>query len=177
LRRVEEDGQLQEENLPMNELPPASSRPSRLSVAAHIVVVGSLAISFFSGMALWYGQNASAETLAPAEWLHSARVVHGALNPVLCAVFGYLVSQHIRYGWALRANWVTGLIMEVVFAALIVSALAVYYADEGPMRNALVWVHRIVGAAVPAVVAGHWVAARMWIKKIYKPLAIETQSH
>jgi hypothetical protein len=166
LRRVEEDGELQEENLPMNERPLASSRPSRLSVAAHIIVVGSLAISFFSGVALWCGQNAAAETLAPAAWLHSARVVHGALNPVLCGVFGYLVSQHIRYGWALRANWVTGLIMEAAFAALIVSALALYYADEGAFRDALVWVHRICGTALPAVLTVHWVAARMWIKKL-----------
>jgi hypothetical protein len=157
---------LQEENLPMNELPPASSRPSRLSIAAHVVVVGSLAISFFSGVALWYGQNASSETLTPPAWLHSARLIHGVLNPVLCAVFGYLVAQHIRYGWALRANWVTGLIMEIAFAALIVSALAVYYADEGGLRSASVWVHRISGAALPVVLTGHWVAARIWIKKI-----------
>lgn len=148
------------------ELPPASSRPSRLSVAAHIVVVGSLAISFFSGIALWYAEGISAETLAPPAWMHRARVVHGALNPVLCAVFGYLVAQHIRYGWALRANWISGLFMEVIFAALIVSALAVYYADEGAWRNSLVWVHRICGAALPALLVGHWFAARAWVKKI-----------
>jgi hypothetical protein len=157
---------LQEKNLPMNELPPASSRPSRLSVAAHVVVVGSLALSFFSGLALWYGQSTSAETLSPPSWLHGVRVLHGVLNTILCAVFGYLVAFHIRYGWALRANWVTGLIMEVVFAALILSALAIYYADEDPFRANLIWVHRLVGAAVPVVLAIHWIAARLWIKKI-----------
>jgi hypothetical protein len=157
---------LQEENLPMNEVPPASSRPSRLSLAAHIVVVGSLALSFFSGVALWYGQSASAETLSPPAWLHSMRVLHGVLNPILCAVFGFLVCQHIRYGWALRANWVTGLLMEGAFAALIVSALAVYYADEGALRGLLASLHRFVGAALPALLALHWIAARLWVKKI-----------
>src|SRR5687768_8452906 len=150
----------------MNELPPASSRPSRLTVAAHIVVVGSLALSFFSGVALWYGQSTSAETLSPPTWLHGVRVLHGVLNPLLCGVFGYLVAFHIRYGWALRANWVTGLFMEVAFAALIVSALAIYYADEGTLRANLIGVHRLVGAAVPVVVIIHWIAARMWVKKI-----------
>ncbi len=150
----------------MMELPPASSRPSRLSIAAHVIVIGSLALSFVSGVAIWSGQTISGESLAPPTWIHAARVLHGVLNPVLCGVFGYLVAQHIRYGWALRANWVTGLAMEVVFGALIVSALVVYYADEGAFRSVLTWVHRLCGAAVPGVIAAHWVAARMWVKKI-----------
>jgi hypothetical protein len=157
---------LQEENLPMMELPPASSRPSRLSIAAHVIVVGSLAVSFASGIAIWYGQSVSSEMLTPAAWMHGTRVLHGALNPVLCAVFGYLVAQHIRYGWALRANWVTGLAMEAIFASLIISSLAVYYADEGLLRSAAVWIHRVCGAALPGIITAHWVAARMWIKKI-----------
>jgi hypothetical protein len=157
---------LQEENLPMMELPPASSRPSRLSIAAHVIVVGSLAVSFVSGIAIWYGQSVSSEMLTPAAWMHGTRVLHGALNPVLCAVFGYLVAQHIRYGWALRANWVTGLVMEAVFAVLIISALAIYYADEGAFRDWLASLHRLLGAALPAILVAHWVAARMWIKKI-----------
>ena len=149
----------------MMELPPASSRPSRLSIAAHVIVVGSLAVSFVSGVAIWYGQTVSGETLTPPAWLHGARVLHGVLNPVLCAVFGYLVAQHIRYGWALRANWVTGLAMEVIFAALIVSSLAVYYADEGALRSASMWVHRLCGAALPVVLAVHWISGWQWVRK------------
>jgi hypothetical protein len=148
------------------DLPLASSRPSRLSLAAHIVIVAALTVSFISGIALWYGQNLANTTLAHPGWMHAARVTHGCLNPVLCAVFGYLCCQHIRYGWALRANWVSGLIMEVVFAALIASALAIYYADEGALRSGLSLFHRLAGAALPAVVAIHWIAARWWVKKI-----------
>lgn len=149
----------------MNDVPPASSRPSRLSLAAHIAVVSALALSFLSGGLLWYGEPASPEFDAPA-WLHPMRVLHGALNPVLCAVFGYLVAFHIRYGWALRANWVTGLAMEATLAVLIVSALAIYYADEGGLRSGLIWVHRVAGGLLPAVMIAHWIAARIWIKKI-----------
>ena len=147
------------------DLPPASSRPSRLSLVAHVVVVASLALSFVSGIAMWYGQNVTETTLAPPAWLHAARVTHGCLNPLLCAVFGYLCCQHIRYGWALRANWVSGLLMEVVFALLIASALVVYYADEGPFRNGVSLAHRIAGAVLPAALAVHWIAARKWVKK------------
>lgn len=150
------------------DLPPASSRPSRLSLIVHIVVVGSLALSFISGILIWYGQNLAAETLTPPAWLHASRVTHGCLNPLLCAVFGYLCCEHIRYGWALRANWVSGLVMEGIFALLILTALAVYYADEGAFRDGLALAHRWAGAALPGALIVHWVAGKRWAKKNLK---------
>jgi hypothetical protein len=156
---------LQKEGLLGMDLPDASSRPSRLGALAHFVVVGALLLSFMSGVLVWYGQTIAEAALAPPSWWHACRVLHGALNPLLCAVFGYLVCQHIRYGWALRANWLSGFVMEAVFLVLIVSALIVYYADEGPFRAASVWIHRLAGAGLPVVLAAHWLAARVWVKK------------
>jgi hypothetical protein len=124
-----------------------------------------LGLSFISGVLVWYGQTAAETAVAPPAWLHKARVLHGFLNPLLCAIFGYLVGQHIRYGWALRANWLSGFVMEGVFLVLIVSSLSVYYADEGAFRTVMVWVHRVAGAGLPVVLAVHWAAARMWVKK------------
>ena len=146
------------------DLPDASSRPSRLSALAHVVVVASLLLSFVSGVLVWYGQTLAQTAVLPPLWLHGCRVLHGILNPLLCAVFGYLACQHIRYGWALRANWISGLAMESVFLILIISASAIYYADEGGFRSVWVWVHRITGAALPAVLIGHWIASRFWLK-------------
>lgn len=151
------------------DLPDASSRPSRLSALAHAIVLGALVLSFISGILVWYGQTVAENTLAAPAWLHGCRVLHGVLNPLLCAIFGYLVCQHIRYGWALRANWVSGLAMEAVFLMLIISALTIYYADEGGFRSTCVWIHRIAGAALPAVLIGHWIASRLWLKKFLNP--------
>jgi hypothetical protein len=151
------------------DLPDASSRPSRLSALAHFLVVAALGLSFISGVLVWYGQGIAETAPTPPAWLHRLRVVHGFLNPLLCAVFGYLVCQHIRYGWALRANWLSGLVMEGVFLALIVSALVVYYADEGSFRTASVWTHRLAGAVLPVVLGGHWMAGRRWVKKNLLP--------
>ena len=151
------------------DLPDASSRPSRLSALVHVIVVASLLLSFVSGVLVWYGQTLAQTAVLPPPWLHGCRVLHGLLNPLLCAIFGYLACQHIRYGWALRANWVSGLAMEGVFLVLIISALAAYYADEGAFRSAFVWVHRIAGAALPAVLIGHWIASRLWLKKFLNP--------
>jgi cytochrome b subunit of formate dehydrogenase len=158
------------------DLPEASSRPSRLGTLAHFVVVAALLLSFLSGALIWYGQSLAEAAFAPPQWLHACRVFHGVLNPLLCAVFGYLLCQHIRYGWALRANWPSGLVIESLFLLLILSGIAIYYADEGPFRNACVWAHRIGGAALPLVLALHWIASRLWVKQVLTPVAIQTQA-
>lgn len=147
------------------DLPDANSRPSRLGALAHSVVVGALLLSFISGILIWYGQTVSERSFTAPPWMHGCRVLHGILNPLLCGVFGYLVCQHIRYGWALRANWVSGFAMEGVFLLLLVSALPVYYADEGVFRTACVWIHRGAGVSLPAVLLGHWILARIWVRK------------
>jgi hypothetical protein len=150
------------------DVPDASSRPSRLGALAHVIVVAALGLSFVTGVLVWYGQGVTETALSPAVWPHRLRVMHGFLNPLLCAIFGYLVCQHIRYGWALRANWVSGLVMEGVFLLLIASSLVLYYGDEGAFRTASVWAHRLAGAGLPAVVLAHWLAARKWVKKNLK---------
>ena len=159
---------MQEEDL-LNRaaLPDASTRPSRLSLFVHVLVVTALALSFVSGVLLWYGQYISIEgAFGSPPWLHKWRVLHGALNPLLCAIFGYLCARHIRYGWALRANWASGLAMEAAFLILILSSLGLYYADDGRFRDACLNVHRVLGATLPLVLTVHWIAARQWIKKI-----------
>jgi len=151
------------------DLPDASSRPSRLSSVVRVLVVGALLLSFISGVALWYGQSLAEHALAPPLWLRPWRLLHGGLNPVLCGVFGYLCCQHIRYGWALRANWISGFTMEGVFLLLILSALPIYYAGDGTFRQACVFLHRALGAALPVVLIVHWIAAQIWVKKFLKP--------
>ena len=150
------------------DLPDASSRPSRLSLFVHVFVVGALLLSFISGLALWYGQSLADHVPMPPPWLRPWRVLHGGLNPILCGVFGYLCCQHIRYGWALRANWVSGFTMEGVFLLLILSALPIYYAGDGGLRQACVFLHRVLGAALPVVLIAHWIAGQMWAKKNLK---------
>jgi hypothetical protein len=148
-----------------------SSRPSRLSALIHALVVGGLGLSFVSGVSVWYGQNVADNAVVPPSWLHVSRVVHGSLYPILCGVFGYLCCQHIRYGWALGANRVSGFTMEGVFLVLIFSALPIYYAREGSFRSICVTVHRLMGAGVPVVLMVHWIAAQRWVRKVSLPEA------
>lgn len=149
--------------------PTPADRPSRLSLFIHTLVVGLLLVSFVSGLMLWFGPQFanSEEELFPAKPARIWVVIHGALYPFLCVIFGYLLCQHIRYGWELKANRATGALMEGIFAALILTAAGLYYGPES-WREALVWAHRVLGLLLPVSLAAHWWTARAWVKTISK---------
>ena len=145
-----------------------ATRPSRLSSLAHIAVVLLLSLAFLSGVFVWWGQTIQGAAIETPSWLRTMVVVHGGLNPFLCALFGYLCCQHIRLGWQLKANLATGLAMELVFAGLILSGVGLYYVGSESARSALIVTHRVLGLLLPAGLAAHWWAGLRWSKKISK---------
>jgi hypothetical protein len=144
-----------------------ADRPSRLSLMIHISVVSMLLAAFVSGVAVWYGETVNAEGAERSFPVHAWRTLHGILNPFLCIIFGYLLCTHIRYGWAMRGNWVSGLLMEVNFALLILTGIGLYYAPES-WRSTAVSTHRLAGVVLPAILTFHWIAAQFWVKKRQK---------
>src|SRR5262245_61444646 len=127
-----------------------ATRPTRLSLATHFAVVFLLGLSFVSGVLIWRGQSLQTNGLETPAWLHACIVVHGALNPFQCALFGYLCCEHIRLGWRLKANLLTGFTMEFLYAGLILSGVGLYYADSNEWRSFWVVAHRIMGLLLPA---------------------------
>jgi len=142
-----------------------ATRPSRLPLFTHVAVVLLLSLSFISGLLVWQGQRVQAATMESPVWLHAAVVLHGILNPFLCVLFGYLCCQHIRFGWQLRANLLTGLTMEFIFAGLILSGIGLYYAGAAESRNLCVETHRILGLLLAPGLGMHWVAGLRWARK------------
>jgi hypothetical protein len=145
-----------------------ATRPSRLSLFAHVAVVLLLSLSFVSGLLVWQGQRIQAQTMETPVWLHGSVVLHGSLNPFLCVLFGYLCCQHIRFGWQLRANLLTGFTMEIIFGGLILSGIGLYYAGAAEWRNWCVQTHRILGLLLAPGLGMHWVAGLRWAKKLPK---------
>ena len=152
----------------MENPPHVALRPNRLPLAVHVLVVSALSLSFVSGVMMWKAQ-------ANGQPSRSWAVFHGALNPLLAALFGYLLCDHIRLGWQNKVNRGTGLLMELVFATLLVSGTGVYYAPEGWQR-AVILVHRGAGCLVPLSLAAHWIAGIRHGRQLQKELAPETQS-
>jgi len=142
-----------------------ATRPSRLSPLTHVAVVLLLSFSVISGLMVWQGQRIQARTLETPVWLQTALVLHGSLNPFLCVLFGYLCCQHIRVGWQLRANLVTGFAMELIFGGLILSGIGLYYAGAAESRNLCVQTHRILGLLLAPGLGMHWVVGLRWAKK------------
>jgi hypothetical protein len=144
----------------------AAERPNRLTPAVHAITLILLTASFISGILIWRGlhlQEARSET---PSWLRACVVFHGILNPFLCALFGYLLYDHIRVGWQRRANRISGFLMETCFAALVLTGIGLYYSGGENFRAFCVTAHRILGLALPVCLAAHWIAARCWIATI-----------
>jgi len=150
--------------------PELDRRAAKMSVVTHVLVIGLLGLAFLSGVAVWWGQTAGLvedpELLieVPPQWVRPVMVFHGCLFPFLCGIFGYLVTSHFHPGWKLKANRVSGLLMDSVFLILIFSGVGLYYVGEG--REIVIWIHRLSGAATPVFLGLHWFVAYRWTKDI-----------
>jgi len=142
-----------------------ATRPSRLPLFTHVAVVLLLSLSFISGLAVWQGQRVREQTMDVPVWLHGAVVLHGVLNPFLCGLFGYLCCQHIRLGWQLRANLLTGIAMEIIFGGLIFTGAGLYYTGAEEWRSMLARTHELLGLLLPAGLGTHWLAGARWAKR------------
>lgn len=142
--------------------PRTAERPNRLTPAVHTITLLLLTASFISGVLIWRGAYLQETRAESPNWLRACVVLHGALNPFLCALFGYFVCDHIRVGWQLRANRLSGFFMETCFAALILTGIGLYYSGGEAFRTFVVTAHRILGLAMPVTLAVHWIAGRRW---------------
>jgi hypothetical protein len=142
-----------------------ATRPSRLPLIIHLIALGLLLLSFVSGAMAWYGQTVNSQSEEPSFNVRAWLLLHGYLNPFLCILFGYLLCNHIRYGWQLKANWMSGLFMELVFAALILTGAGIYYFPE-QWRSVVTQVHHVAGLLLPLSLTIHWIASQLWVKNI-----------
>jgi hypothetical protein len=142
--------------------PDPRTRPSRIPAWGMGAVFLLLGINFLSGIAVWYGQTVQAEQLQSPGWLRPALVLHGCMFPVQCVLFGILLAHHIRVGWQLRANLLSGFAMEAVFAGLIVTGAGLYYVGDEDWRERLVWAHRVLGLCLPLTLGLHGLLGMRW---------------
>ena len=143
----------------------SAARPSRLTALGQVAVTVLLAAGFLSGLALWWGQTLQAEQGTTPTWFRPVLVLHGCLFPVQCILFGFLLCHHIRVGWQLRANLISGFAMELAFAGLIVTGAGLYYVGSEEWRERLVWAHRVLGLLVPVTLAIHWIMGLRWARR------------
>jgi hypothetical protein len=67
-------------------------------------------------------------------------ILHGVFAYLSLMIFGSVFPQHIRFAWTARRNIPSGLTFTALFAVVCLSALGIYYSDEG-LQRLMVLVH------------------------------------
>ena len=99
------------------------------------------------------------------------RGLHGLVSPFLSVLFGWLLFQHARSGWNMRANLWTGMPLAVVFGGLIVTGAFILYpellfglVDTQSENNWLKTLHDLLGWLLLVGFIGHLIGAKIYSK-------------
>ena len=95
----------------------------------------------------------------PGVETHSYLVMHGVSAAFALLAIGAVLPGHLRVAWIARRNRMSGVVMLVVMALLMLSGLMLYYGSE-ELRDATVLTHWIVGGIVMAAFPLHLVLGR-----------------
>jgi hypothetical protein len=141
---------------------------TRLGELHKIFLYGATGLLWLSGL-VWvlfhyFGvhQGEFGEVRSPLEpW---SLKIHGAAAMAFLLVLGSLISGHIRRGWALKRNRLSGVIVTSTCGVLILSGWILYYLATENVRNAVSLIHWIVGLLLPLLIYLHILAWR-WEQK------------
>src|SRR5262245_39897590 len=123
----------------------------------------AVAVLFVTGAA-WLIADQLKETPSGEFWQAATAnllMVHGGAAMVTLLLLGGLFSSHITRTWRTRLNRVSGSVMVVCNAVLIVTAFGLYYFGSETLRPLTSDVHIVVGLALPFLLAFHiWLGRR-----------------
>ncbi len=86
--------------------------------------------------------------------------LHGAAAMAALVILGVLVPLHMRRGWLVRRNRISGASMVVLSGLLIITAYALYYVGGESGRRVAVWAHDVIGLGLPAAITWHVLRGR-----------------
>lgn len=139
-----------------------ANRPTQLGRGFLWLLGVSLLLSFITGLGLWYIHELREQLAETPPWTWWCQSLHGALNPVICALFGYLCFSHIPVGWGMKANRKSGAFLVVLMSGLILTGIGLYYAAN---RHLQFTVHLLLGLLLPFGLGVHWAMARKWARR------------
>jgi hypothetical protein len=125
----------------------------RFRTVLYIVV----AVLFGTG-AGWFAIDRLKDALASEAWQETSTwllMLHGGAAMLFLLLLGALVALHVRVGWRLRNNRVSGAVMLTSNALLIPTAFGLYYAGSETLRRWTGDIHIAVGLGLPVLLALH----------------------
>ncbi len=100
------------------------------------------------------------EASATYEWEHLLLSAHGVGAMIFLLVFGSLFPVHIKKSWHAGRNLVSGSVLLLCNAVLIITAAILYYGSVDGVRPIAELVHFWGGVLLPFLIAGHLVLGR-----------------
>ena len=138
----------------------------RLGTSARRALYATLIALIGSGvwwLAAHFGRNlygSSSDDLSRLAREALAMKVHGATAFATLFVLGAMAAHHVRRGWALRRNRVTGSVVVALFALLTASGYALYYLVSDDTHAPVSVLHWALGLALAPMLVAHIVAGR-----------------
>jgi len=124
----------------------------------------SLGICFFSGLFWWIFENWIRVKGMLGDEHHPSQIwfirIHTAFAFILLLGLGYLIKVHIEPGLKKKEKRRSGLSMSAVFSILIITALPILYATEGPLRSSSSFIHTYLGLALPLFLGIHLIVKK-----------------
>ena len=139
----------------MSSVPRINSAPAWQRMFLYLTLTG-LGASGLIWMGVHYAsQSGFAGESAPYALLHQLMVFHGVLGYLMAVAVGLFLAQHVGAGWRARRSRATGISVLSLFAALMASALVLYYSGDDTLRTLASLTHQIVGVGLVLAVPAH----------------------
>ena len=91
-------------------------------------------------------------------------MLHGGAAMLFLLLLGALVALHVRIGWRLGNNRISGSIMLTLNAVLIVTAFGLYYAGSETLRGWISDIHIAIGLGFPLLIGLHALLGRRSVR-------------
>jgi len=130
-------------------------RPARWALYATLIVLIGSGLGW---LAAHYGSEigaASSDDLRRLAVEALMLKVHGAAAFAALIALGAMFPYHVRRGWALSRNRMSGSAVIAAFGALIVTGYALYYLVIDADRAAISFAHWLVGLALAPLFVAH----------------------
>lgn len=111
-----------------------------------------MGLCLLSGTSYWLGR----ELFVATAWLGHRNLLslHGISAGLALFLLGTLAVGHIRLGWILRKNRLSGVVNVVTLGLLAMTGWGLYYGPE-ELRDATVLLHWVLGLGFAGVLAAH----------------------
>ena len=120
-------------------------------------IYGAFSILFVTGVA-WIVSDQMKDAASGEPWQMTAAymlMVHGGAAMATLMLLGALVPLHVRHGWRMRRNRITGSLMAACNGVLILTAFGLYYLGSDTVRSWTSDVHIGAGLFLPVLFCVH----------------------